>query len=689
MNNSYPQLHEEASNLILHKDTPTCITLADREAEIFFETHQGRNLLNELEQSLANPSASPESPLIGEQAGQVSEAGYQLIVQFETGGRPYYENVYRSAPVWPGYSSGITIGFGFDLGYNNEAGYRLAWANHLSEENFQRMKNALGFRTIEPNRAEKVEKARRLVSQFSDIRIPWGTAETVFVEQTLPKFVRLLLASITEARLLPADCFGSLTSLVFNRGASFNSSGPRYREMREIKQAIAANQLHLVPDALRSMKRLWPSSTGSGGLQARREKEALLWERGLATISVPSLDMPFSPILAISSDVATDDSWESVVHTSGLPATVEADWYDSESIRDAQIQGGSDSLDLLAETVGDVRWAHDSLQPDFRHLDNNYTGVFEFTAEHLEVLLRANHFNPDSGQDNLLFGLRGCRLAGGSQMEQGQSKVILEDIRPDHRRFSCVIGVYHRPEMTLSVFTGSTVPNRGGVLLHFNRNRNSSSVVDPQCNVLPCGMHPHVVGTHNNRYPGCFLQGTSFGNRLRVVVLRSHKDVVYDTGDVWHDWVPHDNIHPAFSTQTADFSSVGCTTVKGSFSNGMHHGQWAEFRRAAGLTDNGNHDGRRYTFVLLTGLEALLASRLSSQQAGHEVVKDNLWRLRHGSTGDAVRRLQAALGITQPDGSFGAITKMKLVNLQRSRLGWADGIYSPEMEELLGIHVFA
>lgn len=678
-----------ASGPLAEADLALNTELADREAEAFLETSGGQALLSAVDVFLTSPVATPESPLIGNSPGQVSETGYQLIVQFETGGRAYYENVYRSAPVWPGYSSGITIGFGFDLGYNTEATYRTAWGSHLSTENFQRMRSAIGFKTTEPNRVEKVEKARRLVSQFSDIRVPWGTAETVFVDHTLPKFVRVVLTSIPEASALPADCFGALTSLVFNRGASFDSSGPRYQEMREVKRAIVNNQWHLVPDALRRMKRLWPTSTGSGGLQARREKEAQLWERGLSANSSLSLSLEAVPSAVMSLDGPFSDAWDSTREIADLPVTTETDWYDSEPERDAQVFGTGSPLDLLAESVSDVRWAHDSIQPDYRHLDYGVSGTFEFNADHMDLLLRANHFNPDVTQQNLLFGLRGCRIADGSDMSEGKTTLRLESVRPDHRNFRCVIGVYHRATRTLSAYVGSTVPNRGGVLHHFNENRNSSTVIQAECNILPCGMHPHVVGTHGGRYPGCFLQGTSLNNRLRVVVLRTHRDVIYDTGDVWHDWVPHDNIHPAFSANSAVFSSVGCTTVKGSYSNGRHQGPWASFRLAAGLTESGNHEGQRYTFVLLTGLEALLASRLTLQQAGQDSLKDNLWRLRHGSTGDTVRRLQAGLGIAQPDGSFGAITKGKLVAFQKSRLGWADGVFSPEMEEALGIQVFS
>lgn len=66
-----------------------------------------------------------------------------------------------------------------------------------------------------------------------------------------------------------------------NRGTSMTDStanpGNR-REMRDIRDAMAAGHLAAVPAALRAMKRLWPPDSG---LVARREREARMFEEGL------------------------------------------------------------------------------------------------------------------------------------------------------------------------------------------------------------------------------------------------------------------------------------------------------------------------------------------------------------------------------------------------------------------------
>ena len=51
------------------------------------------------------------------------------------------------------------------------------------------------------------------------------------------------------------------------------------QEMRDIRDAVAAGRFNDIPAALRAMKRLWPEGNG---LRGRREREAKLFEEGLA-----------------------------------------------------------------------------------------------------------------------------------------------------------------------------------------------------------------------------------------------------------------------------------------------------------------------------------------------------------------------------------------------------------------------
>jgi peptidoglycan hydrolase-like protein with peptidoglycan-binding domain len=68
-------------------------------------------------------------------------------------------------------------------------------------------------------------------------------------------------------------------------------------------------------------------------------------------------------------------------------------------------------------------------------------------------------------------------------------------------------------------------------------------------------------------------------------------------------------------------------------------------------------------------------------------VQRELVKLRSGSEGDEVKRLQAKLGLT-PTGYFGPATKSALVKHQRANGIPSDGIYSPQLDQRLGWAVF-
>lgn len=122
-----------------------------------------------------------------------------------------------------------------------------------------------------------------LLRSLADIRIPWESAEKVFDSEMLPAEVARTARTLPNTDALPDDCFGAFVSLVLNRGAAgFDSSAPRYSEMRAIKRHMADRAFALVPEELRKMKRLWPESPG---FQERREEEAALFERGLAALA--------------------------------------------------------------------------------------------------------------------------------------------------------------------------------------------------------------------------------------------------------------------------------------------------------------------------------------------------------------------------------------------------------------------
>ena len=336
-----------------------------------------------------------------------------------------------------------------------------------------------------------------------------------------------------------------------------------------------------------------------------------------------------------------------------------------------------------------VRWPQkDEESPEYRHLAASALAreqagtTFELTPQDLELLVKANGFVPKRDHARIIFGLRGCSLVvakGANAADEfkqiGRKVLMLKDVRPNHQHFRCVIGVWDLQADKLSAFISSTVPCRQAVQGYANGLSGS--------NMLPTGCYAYVCGPHKDRQ-GCLREDEDF------CVLRSRKDTVFDLKDNWDFSFPADNLHPAFANKSAQFSSWGCQTIRGNHSkaDGSFSGEYNEFRNALGLAPRGGSHGEKYSYVMLTGLEAAIASKLrkTGKHGDAAVVGAELGRLRHGSRGDLVKALQEKLGI-EANGVFSGAVKKALVERQRKDLGWADGVFGPEMDGLLKLGV--
>jgi|GEM_PF-2393885 len=352
----------------------------------------------------------------------------------------------------------------------------------------------------------------------------------------------------------------------------------------------------------------------------------------------------------------------------------DSDWY-SDDILGTQQAVSSYSIEDYSVASGmtraDVQWATDSKSPDYRHLEvSGMSGAFTLTGDTIAKLARANAFDVKAGQDEVLFGLRGCRLIENEATNFVSSIQVEEDI-PDHYDFHCVLGVWKRSTNQIAVFKGSTVPN----WRHMEIQRSQGG---QRANMLVSGRYIYRVGQHR-AVQGAFIQ------QRNVVVMRSNEDLSYEISDVFERHSPADNIHPAFRDRAAKFSSAGCSTIPGTWnaSNG-HQGNWALFRQRAGLDPNNNRSkwDARYIYLILTGREARLISE--------GVTTDSLKRLRFGSSGANVEALQ--LGLEQEglykgktDGVMGQNTVWAYIRWQqKNQNGDADGIVTPDAGKLLG-----
>ena len=212
---------------------------------------------------------------------QIGDNAKTLIVRCEVTSQARYESVYK-VPTWPQGASGVTIGIGYDVGYVTLFDFKENWIDYIPEEYVAAFTPAIGV---------KGRPAESLAKSMSHLIIGWNTAVRQFNVKTLPFYISETETAFSNSSLLPVDSFGSLVSLVYNRGsASYINAGSkdasdpldRRREIREIKNLMIQKNFTEIPNQIRSMKRLWQGNPNAAGLVIRREAEALLFELGLS-----------------------------------------------------------------------------------------------------------------------------------------------------------------------------------------------------------------------------------------------------------------------------------------------------------------------------------------------------------------------------------------------------------------------
>ena len=597
----------------------------------------------------------------------VSDTARLAVIDFEVSGEKAYRKSYERA-TRPGGASGITIGIGYDLGYNTSEDVQRDLAGLIPNADIEKLVRACGLQG---------GAAQSRLSEFRDVKVPWEAALEVFRRATTPRFGRMVLSIFPNSEELKGDCFGALFSLVYNRGSKL--SGSSRRHMQAIHELTKARNWRGIPQQFRDMKQLWVGKPAMAGVVKRREAEALLFDNGLAQLSTA----------AVASAQQLESNLES---TANRDAYLEGDGYNYEEIED-----GDQRLEATDPNWNKVKWpADDNDAPDYRHItDRSLSGkTFAFGPDEMEILIAANGFKPTRKFGRFPFALRGAELVSSLASPATETKqedrpaLTLRDTRPDHRSLKCVIGVYDIDRRSMSGFTASTVPNPKAVASHVAR--------PPQANMMLTGCYPFTVGWHQyskpeKRIPGCLIEAG-----FQKAMLRTNRDHTFDVTDDVDNRAPcGDNMHPGKSEGPFPFSSWGCLVTKGSVEplrggnreQVKHTGEWALFRKALGLPDRGTgrHDDV-FDVILITGLEAAIAHSIVAK--GGAMDSAPLLRLRQGSRGERVARLQRAL-VRPVTNVFDHATARALADKQRAKLGWADGTYSLAMDAALGFDVFA
>lgn len=171
-------------------------------------------------------------------------------------------------------SSGVTLGYGYDLGQQTTSSARALLSEYYSDSQVERLLSAIG---------KKGDEARTIVHNLSDITIEKDKALGMAMVLK-ERYCQTVVDTYPQAISLPPDSAGAILSLVYNRGPSLAlpKSGDlidRRREMREIRDDFEQGNIKNIPERLRSMKRLWLNQRGLG---LRRDGEAKLIENEIS-----------------------------------------------------------------------------------------------------------------------------------------------------------------------------------------------------------------------------------------------------------------------------------------------------------------------------------------------------------------------------------------------------------------------
>ena len=200
----------------------------------------------------------------------ISKKATDLIIQHEVGGRAYYEKKLQ-APIWAGGESGVTIGMGYDLGFNSDKQFMLDWSGVINLNFINALRPTIGIKGIQAK--------AMLKGEILNVRIPYNTAYEVFVKSSLPRYYAMTKKIDPNMDLLNDDTKGALVSVVYNRGNKLE--GDSRAEMRAIVDLIAKQDYEGIAEQIEKSKRLWEGK-GLDGLVTRRESEADLVRDSMA-----------------------------------------------------------------------------------------------------------------------------------------------------------------------------------------------------------------------------------------------------------------------------------------------------------------------------------------------------------------------------------------------------------------------
>lgn len=202
---------------------------------------------------------------------RISNKAVDYIIAAEVISPGYYSKYFLHA-VWPKGESGITIGIGYDLGYNTREAIANDWKD-LPKRDIEALQSVSGI---------KGEKCIAWLADVRNVIVPFEHAREVFIQHSLPKYGAQALQIYPGMEKLLPDAVGGIVSMIYNRGASIE--GLRRVHMKKIVPLVTAMDYAGIATQIEASKVLWVGKH-LDGLVDRREKEAALVRNAIHSYS--------------------------------------------------------------------------------------------------------------------------------------------------------------------------------------------------------------------------------------------------------------------------------------------------------------------------------------------------------------------------------------------------------------------
>ena len=194
----------------------------------------------------------------------ITDGGVDLIVHFEVGGQAYYRKAYRR-PIWPRGASGVTVGIGYDVGYNSKAQIRRDWCGRLPASMVDALVSCAGIK------GSSARYHQQRIKYLVDV--PLDAAMEVFKQRTLPRFAGITKRTFQTIERAKPCIQDMMLSQTYNRGSS--TKGHSRRHVLWQARASAKGQYYALPIYCRESKIVWANKPSiRRGIWRRRDAEA-------------------------------------------------------------------------------------------------------------------------------------------------------------------------------------------------------------------------------------------------------------------------------------------------------------------------------------------------------------------------------------------------------------------------------